>query len=136
MDSITTLRYSRTSKPKIGKRADLGDKFFRSAWEANWARYLEWQKKNGHITSWSYESEKFIFENIRSGCTSYTPDFTVTMPNGVVIRQEIKGWMDPKSETKLKRMKRLYPAIVIDLVDGKRYRAVAKKMRCIIDGWE
>jgi len=48
---------------------------------------------------------------------------------------EIKGWMDPKSATKLKRMGKYYPAVKIVLIDKAAYRAVAKKMSGL-QGWE
>jgi len=65
-------------KYKAGKRADLGNRFFRSKWEANYARYLEWMKNRGEITDWDYECDTFEFGRIKRGGRFYTPDFKVT----------------------------------------------------------
>lgn len=48
---------------------------------------------------------------------------------------EVKGYMDPKSRTKLKRMAKYYPGVVVEVVDAKRFRAIAK-VAGLIDGWE
>src|SRR5690606_8292944 len=68
-----TLRngYSRGSQ---GRRSDLGNIFFRSSWEANYARYLNFLKSQGHIYKWEFEPDTFWFESIRRGVRSYLPD--------------------------------------------------------------
>ena len=44
-----------TRTNKAGWR-EIGDKrcYFKSAWEANYARYLQWLKENGRIIDWEY----------------------------------------------------------------------------------
>ena len=37
-------------------------KYYRSRWEANYARYLEWLRNNNLIAGWLHESETFWFE--------------------------------------------------------------------------
>lgn len=128
----TSSSYSRC---KGGRRADLGDIYWRSAWEANYARYLNWLKARGDITAWEYEPKTFWFEQIRRGCRSYKPDFLVT-ERGYQYFVEVKGWLDPKSKTKLARMKKYYPAIDLRLVDERSYRDIARKLGRIIPGWE
>ena len=56
----------------------VGDKviYFRSKWEANYALYLEWLKKEGQIKDWQYEPNYFEFP-IKHGTTRYLPDFKV-----------------------------------------------------------
>jgi hypothetical protein len=54
-------------------------KFFRSRWEANYARYLEFQKQHGLILGWQHEPETFWFEGVKRGTCSYLPDFKVTL---------------------------------------------------------
>lgn len=111
-------------------------KYFRSRWEANYARYLEWLKTIGNITSWEHEPETFWFDGIKRGCVSYLPDFRVTNPNGTIEYHEVKGWMDDRSKTKIKRMAKYYPAIKLIVIDAKGYRKLAKQIAAAIDGWE
>jgi hypothetical protein len=118
-----------------GVRKDLG-RYFRSSWEANWARYLNWLKENGQIKDWEYETETYEFEGIKRGSRFYTPDFIVTENDGTITRYEVKGWMDQRSQTKLKRMKKYHPAIKITVIDRKAYMAVAKKIAACIPAWE
>ncbi len=125
--------YSRT---RGGKRPDLDDVYFRSAWEANWARYLNYLKDHGVITAWAYEPETFEFLGIKRGTRFYTPDFRVTNMDGSVEYHEIKGWMDKKSQTKLRRMRQRYPAIKVVLIDKAAYSEVARKIGRALAGWE
>lgn len=118
--------YSRTHKGWVdfssGKRY-----FFRSGWEMNYAHYLEWLVAIGEIKNWEYEVDTFWFENIRRGVRSYTPDFKVFNNNNTFEYHEVKGWMDSKSATKLKRMKKYYPEITIVLIDEPQYKSIMKQ---------
>lgn len=118
-----------------GKRADLGI-FFRSRWEANWARYLNWMKDRGEIKDWRYECETFEFAGIKRGSRFYTPDFKVFEKDGSVVFHEVKGWMDQKSATKLKRMAKYHPKVKIVLVEKRQYDDVRKGLCRIIPNWE
>lgn len=121
---------------RAGPRVDLGGRYFRSSWEANYARYLEWLRAKGEIHRWEYESQTFWFEAIRRGVRSYKPDFEIWEKDGAPSYfVEVKGWMDPKSVTKLKRMRIYYPDVKIVVVDQKQYRALAK-WSSLIPGWE
>ena len=120
-----TELYSRT---KSGRRADLGDVFFRSAWEANIARWLNF---NG--VKWEFEPTTFWFEKIRRGVRSYTPDFYLPEEDRFI---EVKGWMDAKSKTKLKRMAKYHPKVNIELLDAKRYKEITKSAQYVIPNWE
>lgn len=125
------------SNSKFGKRDDLGDIHFRSAWEANYARYLNFLIKNeGLIEKWEYEPETFWFDGIKRGCRSYKPDFKVFFKSGKIEYHEVKGWMYPRAKTALKRMKKYHPNIFIDLIDSPRYNAIKKSMKQIIPNWE
>ncbi len=119
-----------------GRRKDLGNIYFRSSWEANWARYLEWLRQKGEILSWEYESRTFEFEGIKRGTRFYTPDFRVVTPDGQEEYHEVKGYMDRKSATKLKRMAKYWPRVKIVLIDSKVYQSHAKDLRYLIPGWE
>lgn len=124
--------YSRT---KAGRRKDLGETYFRSAWEANYARYLNWLMSRGDIVSWDYEPTTFWFEAIRRGVRSYKPDFFITEAEHSYY-VEVKGWMDPKSKTKLQRMKKYHPTVEVRLVGEKQYRELQSKLGRIIPNWE
>lgn len=98
--------------------------YFRSKWEANYALYLDFLKSKGKIKGWKFEPEVFIFEKIRSGTRAYKPDFKIYNNNGTFYYDEVKGHMDAKSLTKLKRMKKYYPDITVNLVDGACYKSI------------
>jgi hypothetical protein len=124
------------SHAKRGYRDDLGKIFFRSRWEANYARYLNLLIAQGHILRWEFEVDTFWFEKIRRGVRSYTPDFKVYGVDGSVWYEEVKGWMDKKSATKLKRMKKYHPSVTVRVVDEKAYKEIAKKLSSVIPLWE
>lgn len=111
-------------------------KFYRSRWEANYARYLEWLKQNGQIKEWAHEPEVFWFEAIRRGVRSYKPDFRVWEMDGSSALHEVKGWMDSRSRTCLSRMAKYHPGEKIVLIDGPQYRAIRLKVMRMIAGWE
>jgi hypothetical protein len=110
--------------------------YFRSRWEANYARYLEWLKSIGNIAKWEHEPETFWFDKVRRGCVSYLPDFRVTNPDGSTEYHEVKGWMDARSKTKIKRMAKYHPKTKLVVIDAKAYRKLAKQISASIDGWE
>lgn len=99
--------------------------FFRSSWEVNYARYLQWLLQRGEIQKWEYEPDTFWFESIRRGVRSYLPDFKVTEVSGVSYH-EVKGWMDAKSKTKLDRMARYYPEVKLVLIEKNEYNSILK----------
>ena len=124
------------SRAKRGYRDDLGDTFFRSSWEANYARYLNWMRDGGLIKEWSFEPETFWFNGIKRGVVSYLPDFKVINTDDTVYYVEVKGWMDAKSKTKIKRMAKYYPSVKLVVVDAKAYRQISKTVAPFIKGWE
>lgn len=111
-------------------------KYYRSRWEANYGRYLQWLKESGNITAWEHEPETFWFDGIKRGCMSYLPDFRVTENSGTITYHEVKGWMDDRSKTKISRMARYHPNVRLILICAKEYKAIAKKVAGIIPGWE
>ena len=100
--------YSRT---RGGRREDLDNRYFRSAWEANYARYLNWLVEQGDIQGWEYETDTFVFDGYTRGAMTYRPDFKVTEKDGSIVYHEVKGWMDGPSKTRLNRMKKHYPEV-------------------------
>lgn len=125
--------YSRT---RGGKRDDLEGMYFRSAWEANYARYLNFLLAKGDIAGWEFECKTFIFEKIKRGTRAYTPDFRVLFHDGRHEWHEVKGWMDAKSKTRLDRMARYFPEERIIVIDGKWFKAANRTLPAIIKGWE
>jgi len=120
---------------KSGRADDLGDTYFRSSWERNYARYLNFLIKNNEIVKWEFEPETFWFNGVKRGVVSYLPDFKVYLKNDSIEYHEVKGWMDSKSATKLKRMAKYHPSIKIILIDSKAYRAISK-FKKLIPYWE
>ena len=125
------------TKVRQGRRADIGDQFFRSGWEANFARYLNLLQKNGDIHRWEYEPDTFWFEAIRRGVRSYKPDFKIwDVTDSEPYYYEVKGWMDAKSKTKLKRMAKYHPDVKIILFGKKEYNSLRKNLSKVIPNWE
>lgn len=122
------------TRAKGGTRPDIGI-FVRSSWEANWARYLNWLKRAGQIATWEYEPCTFAFP-VKRGARFYTPDFRVTELDSSIHYDEVKGWMDPKSKTKLKRMAKYHPQVKIALIDALAYRSIAQQFSNAIPNWE
>lgn len=111
-------------------------KYFRSKWEANYARYLELLKSKGQLREWEHEPETFWFKGVKRGCVSYLPDFRLTEMSGKVAYHEVKGFMDAKSHTKIKRMAKYYPKVTVRVIDEKWFRHNNKILSGIIPDWE
>lgn len=124
------------SRCRGGKRSDLGDRYFRSAWEANYARFLNFLQARGDILGWEYEPKTFEFHAIRRGTRMYTPDFHVTFPDGRCEWHEVKGWMDAASKTRLARMARYYPDEKIIVIGASWFKDAKRKIARMIPNWE
>lgn len=99
-----------------------GKRFFsRSSWEVRYANRLELLKKAGEIVDWMYEPETFWFP-VKRGTNNYTPDFKVIYPGGRIEFHEVKGWMDSKSQTKIRRMAIYHPKVPLIVVDKKLFK--------------
>jgi len=109
--------------------------FMRSQWELNYACYLDFLKQNGDIKDWEYEVDTFWFEAIKRGVRSYNPDFKIHENNGDIVYHEVKGYMDAKSKTKIKRMAKYHPEIKLIVIAKKEYEAI-KKNRHLFKGWQ
>lgn len=119
-----------------GYRDDLPGIYFRSRWEANYARYLNRLKLLGEIRDWAHEPETFWFLKIQRGVRSYKPDFRVEMMDGSHHYVEVKGYMDPRSRTKLKRMRIHHPKVDVRLVDEAAYKLLEKEIGPLVTNWE
>jgi hypothetical protein len=110
--------------------------FFRSSWEANYARILQLWKDDEKIVEWEHEPDTFWFDKIKRGVRSYLPDFKVWLNDGTIVYYEVKGYMDKKSATKVKRMKLYYPKIILIVIDQNWYKTNGQKYRLLIADWE
>lgn len=119
-----------------GRRPDLENRYFRSAWEANVARYLNFLCTHGKIHHWEYEVDEFEFPVKRGAGKFYKPDFKVWLTEDRFEYWEVKGHMDTKSATKLKRMQRYYPQYRVVIIDEHRYRSEICPIRALLPGWE
>jgi hypothetical protein len=126
------------SYARRGRRPDLGNTFFRSAWEANYARYLNFLISIGNIRSWQYEPRTFVFPGRTRGVLSYTPDFLVVdTENGWERYHEIKGKWTDRFLQQLDLIERFYPeAEPLVIVDADDYRSLDRWARTRIPGWE
>lgn len=125
------------SRGKQGKRDDLDGMYFRSSWEANYARYLNLLIKCKQLYRWEYEPDTFWFDKIKRGTRSYLPDFKLwDTETSEPYYVEIKGWMDDKSKTKLNRMRIYYPDVKIKLVGEREYKELKAQVSKFIGGWE
>ncbi|WP_353540374.1 hypothetical protein [Deinococcus xinjiangensis] len=109
--------------------------YFRSKWEANYAHYLEWRCLRGEILKWEYEVDLFVFHEVQSGNRVYKPDFKVWTSETEFYYDEVKGWNDPGSKTRLRRMAKYYPEVTVNLIDGPVYHEIKNKLGHVIPGW-
>jgi hypothetical protein len=84
------------AKPPVhNKWLKYNDKFFRSGWEANFAKWLDLSG-----IKWDYEPKTFDLGN-----TTYTPDFYLSEFDCWI---EIKGWFRHNSKKKFTTWKKVY----------------------------
>lgn len=107
--------------------------YYRSRWEANYARYLEFLREAGKIANWLHEPTTFLFVKEQS---SYLPDFLVTLTNGEIEYHEVKGWMDDRSFTKISLMRKYHPDKKLVLIRRKEYEDIERIYSAKISGWE
>lgn len=111
-------------------------KYFRSRWEYNYAVYLEWLRANGQIKKWEHEPETFWFKGIKRGVMSYLIDFRITNCDNTIEYHEVKGFMDKRSVTKIKRMAKYYPDVKLVVISKKYYTSIKNKLGTMLRGWE
>lgn len=110
--------------------------FFRSRWEFRYALYLQLLKERSEIKDWQHEPKTFWFEGIKRGTNNYKPDFLVTHKNDSEEWIEVKGYMDSKSATKIKRMAKYFPQVKLRVVDKSFFTKNAKNLKILIKDWE
>ena len=125
---------------KAGYRTIGGLKeFYRSKWEANYARYLQELKKAGIILSWEHEPDNFIMFTKEGKPTSYIPDFTVIrLVDGKKYYNyhEVKGWVDDRSKYKIDEFKKRYGDCFLNVIYANEYKKIEKEVASKIEEWE
>lgn len=106
--------------------------YFRSRWEANYARYLQSLKENKLIFDWLYEPDVLYFENEHK---SYIPDFKIICKNNNIQYHEVKGWYDERSKCIFSLMKKYYPNVTLLIINGKWFNN-NKRVLNSIPNWE
>lgn len=125
------------TRGKGGRRADLNNIYFRSSWEANYARYLNFLIRQRELVKWEFEPETFWFEKIKRGVRSYKPDFKVYCSGGLIEYHEVKGWDYARGKTARKRMAKYYPKIKLILIDEQFFKDVRRNhLDKLIPNWE
>lgn len=120
-------------------KCEINDKAypFKSKSEHRYARYLEWLRINENIHSWEYEPKTFWFEGIKRGCVSYKPDFCIIEKHPVDFYWvEVKGYMDAKSLTKIKRFRKYFPNETLIIIDSNWFKRNSGKLKGLVPGWE
>lgn len=118
-----TKKSGRAYTSKHGWREIDGRKiYFRSDWEFKYACFLQLLKDRGSIKDWEHEPKTFWFDEIKCGTRSYLPDFRVNEMDGRQYWVEVKGYMDAKSKTKIKRFGKYYPSEQLMVVTGKWFK--------------
>lgn len=111
-----------------------GQRFFaRSYAEKRYSIHLQFLKDKGIIHNWLHEPETFWFLEIKRGVRSYKPDFKVIENDGTHWWAEVKGFLDPKSRTKLKRFLKYYPGEKIKIIDSVTLSEDSKRFKGILD---
>jgi hypothetical protein len=109
--------------------------YLKSNWEKRYALYLDFMKKHKHVTDWEYEPDTFWFDGIKRGTNNYKPDFKVLFPSGNHEYFEVKGFMDSKSKTKIKRMAKYHPNIILRVIDKTWFTNNGKILKKVIKDW-
>lgn len=121
---LRTKRESLYSSARGGYRSDL-DQYFRSSWEANFARILNHEGKQ-----WTYENKTFQLDE----SLSYTPDFYVIAEE---TYYEIKGRMNEKSQRQLELMNSKFPEVKLIVIDGVKYNELKVQYKDLLHNlWE
>lgn len=120
---LKTPRKSRVYQCHQGWKT-IGEReiYFRSNWEVKFASYLQALKEQNQIKEWEHEPETFWFEKIKRGVRSYMPDFKVTRMDDTCYWVEVKGYMDRKSQTKIKRFRLYYPKEQLVIVNEEWFK--------------
>lgn len=130
------LRNGRSTWKQEWREIDGRRIFFRSRWEFRYALYLQLLKETKNIKEWEHEPKTFWFDGIKRGTNNYKPDFRVVHNNDSEEWIEVKGYMDSKSQTKIKRMAKYHPSVNLRVVDKEFFKKNSKNLKVLIKSWE
>lgn len=123
----------------VGKRQDLSGQYFRSSYEANYARYLNYLIANdlSGIVAWEYEPDTFEFKGAKQPPRFYTPDFRLLFNDTRKEYHEVKGWDHPKGLEARSRFTKDYPRLKLVLIKRDFFINIQKQGidRSLL-GWE
>jgi len=108
------------------RRKDLNNQYFRSRWEANFARILNYWK-----VPWEYEKTRFDL-----GDCTYCPDFKVFDPEAGNYFVEIMGFFDETHKRKFKLFTEKYPQERLQIIHKEEYNDLKKEFSNKIENWE
>ena len=85
--------------------------------EAAYARHLQQQVLAGRYTGWQFEPMKL---SLGDGwlCT-YTPDFMVTRPDGILELHEVKGHWEDDARVKIKVAASRFPFVFVGITRSR-----------------
>ena len=112
--------------------------YFPNRTEANYFRYLLWQKEHGLVMDFEYQPKPFDFVpfGVVRGITSYRPDFRVVDREGKEYFVETKGYVQKDLKTKLNRMRKFYPLVEVRVVLYRDYKDVEGEVANLVPEWE
>lgn len=113
----------KAARAKAGIRADLGDFYFYSRWEANFARLL-----NFLGIEWLYQPQIFDL-----GTQRYTPDFYLPK---YTLFIEIKNFLSDFSANRDKKFRERYPENKLKMILKDEYLQLQQKFAPLIKNWE
>jgi len=122
MAKIDLKKYRRVTKVMNNRRvtATVGGQecHFRSAFEYQWALYLQFLRDKKQIMWWAYEPKVFDFTQFgyTTGPYKYRPDFLICENDKTKVYQECKGYHDGATNRKFQRTAKHYPDVVMELV--------------------
>lgn len=109
-----------------GSRKDLNNQFFRSRWEANFARILNYWN-----IPWEYETTRFDL-----GECTYCPDFKIFDSKIGYYFVEVIGFFDDIHKKKIKLFLEKYPQEKLQLITKIEYSDLRNCFSNKIQGWE
>jgi hypothetical protein len=118
---VRTKRETHYTSAKGGTRPDLG-MYFRSNWEANFARI-----QNLLGVQWQYEVESFQLTDT----LSYTPDFKVGDEY-----YELKGRMDQGDLDKIAKFREQHSELILHVIGPEEYNKLRAEFKSKIPNWE
>jgi hypothetical protein len=125
----------RSRRGKTGARIDIGPTVFRSCWEADWARQLEFWRRAGLVKRWEYEPDSFALP-FKAKPKRYLPDFKVYWAGSLVEYHEVKGVADARARRNAIGMRRFHPDVRVRRIGIDCIREMRREMAAHIPNLE